>query len=47
MYSSFMTPEEPEKFVEKKLFIDLGKIQWGAVTYIEKSGGEHKVGVCK
>ncbi len=47
MDSAFMTTEEHEKFVAKKLFNDMGKIQWGAVTYIEKSGGEHKVGVCK
>jgi len=42
MDSTFMTPEGHEKFIAKKLFNEMGKIQWGAVAYIEESGGGPK-----
>ena len=35
----FMTPPNHEKFLAKKLFNENGKIQWGAIAYIEKDGG--------
>lgn len=34
MDSAFMTPEGHEKFIAKKLFNGMGKIQWGAVAYV-------------
>lgn len=37
--ASFITPEGHEGFLAKKLFDEMGKIQWGAVAYIEKDGG--------
>lgn len=42
MESAFMIPEGHENFIAKKLFNEMGKIQWGAVAYIEKNGGGPK-----
>lgn len=39
MENGFMTPEGHTGFQAKKLFNEMGKIQWGAVAYIEKDGG--------
>ena len=39
MENAFMTPEGHVGFHAKKLFPEMGKIQWGAVAYIEKDGG--------
>lgn len=35
----FITPEGHKGFSAKKLFNEMGKIQWGALAYIEKNGG--------
>ncbi len=35
----FITPEGHTGFLAKKLFDNMGTIQWGAVAYIEKNGG--------
>ena len=35
----FITPEGHKGFSAKKLFNKMGKIQWGALAYIEKNGG--------
>ena len=37
--SQFMTPEGHKNFSAKKLFDNHGRIQWGAIAYIEKNGG--------
>ncbi len=42
MDNTFMTPEGHKKFAAKKLFNEMGKIQWGAVAYIEENGGGPK-----
>lgn len=39
MDNQFMTPEGHQGFLAKKLFNEMGKIQWGAIAYIEKGGG--------
>lgn len=39
MDDSFMTPEGHRGFSAKKLFGEMGKIQWGAIAYLEKGGG--------
>lgn len=39
MDNKFITPEGHKKFMAKKLFHEMGKIQWGAIAYIEKGGG--------
>lgn len=39
MENTFITPEGHKNFKAKKLFNEMGKIQWGAVAYIEKDGG--------
>lgn len=39
MKEEFMTPEGHSGFLAKKLFNEMGKIQWGAIAYIEKGGG--------
>ena len=39
MDNSFVTPEGHKNFKAKILFNEMGKIQWGAVAYIEKNGG--------
>ena len=39
MENTFMTPEGHKGFSTKKLFGNMGKIQWGAIAYIEKAGG--------
>lgn len=39
METGFMTPEGHSNFFAKKLFNEMGKIQWGAIAYIEKDGG--------
>ena len=36
---SFITPEGHKGFLAKKLFHEMGKIQWGAIAYIEENGG--------
>lgn len=35
----FITPEGHKGFLAKKLFQEMGEIQWGAIAYIEKQGG--------
>lgn len=42
MENQFMTPEGHNGFLAKKLFNEMGKIQWGAIAYIEKGGGGPK-----
>lgn len=39
MENAFITPEGHKGFLAKKLFDGMGKIQWGAIAYIEKGGG--------
>ena len=39
MENTFITPEGHKGFLAKKLFNEMGKIQWGALAYIEKNGG--------
>jgi len=39
MEEAFMTPPGHKGFHAKKLFQEQGKIQWGAVAYIEPGGG--------
>lgn len=39
MSEEFMTPDGHTGFLAKKLFDEMGKIQWGAIAYIEKNGG--------
>jgi len=39
MENTFMTPEGHTGFLAKKLFHEMGRIQWGAIAYIEKDGG--------
>lgn len=39
MENIFITPEGHKGFYAKKLFNEMGEIQWGAVAYIEKGGG--------
>ncbi|MDO4299833.1 MAG: cupin domain-containing protein [Clostridia bacterium] len=39
MENKFITPEGHKGFLAKKLFSEMGKIQWGAIAYIEKNGG--------
>lgn len=36
MDNTFMTPEGHEKFTAKKLFNEMGKIQWGSCIYRRK-----------
>ena len=38
-HNEFMTPEGHRGFSAKKLFDQMGEIQWGAIAYIEKGGG--------
>lgn len=42
MDDTFIKPDGHEKFMAKKLFNKMGKIQWGAVAYIEENGGGPK-----
>ena len=39
MQQGSITPEGHQGFLAKKLFDEMGKIQWGAIAYIEKGGG--------
>ena len=39
MDHTFITPEGHKGFLAKKLFSEMGKIQWGAIAYIEETGG--------
>ncbi len=39
MENEFIIPEGHKGFLAKKLFSEMGKIQWGAIAYIEKGGG--------
>jgi len=39
MNEGFITPDGHTGFLAKKLFDEMGKIQWGAIAYIEKNGG--------
>lgn len=39
MENIFITPEGHQSFLAKKLFNEMGRIQWGAIAYIEKDGG--------
>lgn len=39
MDHTFITPEGHKGFLAKKLFSEMGKIQWGAIAYIEENGG--------
>ena len=39
MNNEFITPPGHSQFLAKKLFDNLGKIQWGALAYIEQGGG--------
>ena len=39
MEQGSLTPEGHQGFLAKKLFGEMGKIQWGAIAYIEKGGG--------
>lgn len=39
MENNFITPEGHVGFHAKKLFNEMGHIQWGALAYIEKDGG--------
>ena len=42
MENTFITPEGHTGFQAKKLFNEMGEIQWGAIAYIEKNGGGPK-----
>ncbi len=42
MDNLFMTPDGHSGFLAKKLFNEMGKINWGAVAYIEEGGGGPK-----
>lgn len=37
--SDFMTPPNHKGFLAKRLFDENGRIQWGAIAYIEPGGG--------
>ena len=37
--NGFITPPGHKDFLAKKLFNEMGAIQWGALAYIEKGGG--------
>ena len=39
MENTFITPEGHKGFLAKKLFNEMGKIQWGAIAYISENGG--------
>ena len=39
MEQGSLTPEGHQGFLAKKLFGEMGKIQWGAIAYIEPGGG--------
>ena len=39
MEKEFITPEGHKDFLAKKLFNQMGRIQWGAIAYIAENGG--------
>ena len=39
MENTFITPEGHKGFLTKKLFNEMGRIQWGAIAYILENGG--------
>ena len=39
MENTFITPEGHKGFLVKKLFNEMGRIQWGAIAYISENGG--------
>ena len=39
MENTFITPEGDKGFLVKKLFNEMGRIQWGAIAYILENGG--------